>query len=98
MKDDDWTCQIGGDIKSRKQNHLIMSFCGAVCDRVCVCTECVCVRARLNVCAFVDVCVCVFVFTPVGSVIFAPNYLRHKSTVGALPWQPAVGWVLVMVA
>ena len=46
------------------------------------------------------VCVldCVFVFTPVSSVIFAPNYLQHKSTVGALPWQPVVGWVLVMVA
>lgn len=39
----------------------------------------------------VNVCVCVFVFTPVGFVIFAPNYLQHKSTVGALPWQPAVG-------
>lgn len=50
------------------------------------------------VCVCVNVCVCVFVMTPVGSVIFAPNYLQHKSTVGALPWQPAVGRVLVMVA
>lgn len=52
-------------------------------------------------CACVRACtsahVCVFVFTPVGSVMFAPNYLQHKSTVGALPWQPAVGRVLVMV-
>lgn len=26
MKDDDWTCQIGVDIKSMKENHLIMSL------------------------------------------------------------------------
>lgn len=54
---------------------------------------CVCVSSCLNVreCACVCDRECVFVFTPVGFVIFAPNYLQHKSTVGAFPWQPAVG-------
>ena len=82
MKDDDWTCQIVGDIKSRKQNPLDNEFWWhCMLESVCVCV-CVCVY------------VCVFVFTPVGSVIFASNYLQHKSTAGVLPWQPAVGRML----
>ena len=90
MKDDDWTCQIVGDIKSRKQNPLDNEFSWhCMLESVCVCVW-VCVLMHV----FMWMYVCVFVFTPVGSVIFAPNYLRHESTVGALPWQPAVGRML----
>lgn len=36
-------------------------------------------------------------FTPLGSVIFGPNYLKHKSTEFVLPRQPAVGRAPEMV-
>ena len=51
-------------------------------------------HARLCLCMRVCVHVSVFVSTPVGSIVSAPNYLWHKSTVGALLWLHATDGVL----